>query len=138
VNLDFGHVQQREDHWAIVDLRGKAGHTRTVPMPGWVKDLLDGWLHAANLTAGRLFRRVNKNGKAWGDGLTEKAVWHVVREYARKRVLRGSLLTISGVRVPGSVIRREANWNRFTSFLGTSQFKRRSDTSAASSEFDPR
>src|SRR5437870_3594947 len=28
--------------------------------------------------------RVNKNGQAWGDGLTEKAVWHVVREYARK------------------------------------------------------
>jgi integrase len=34
--------------------------------------------------AGKLFRRVNKNEKAWGDGLTEKAVWHVVREYARK------------------------------------------------------
>jgi site-specific recombinase XerD len=84
VNLDFGHIQQREDHWAIVDLKGKAGHTRTVPMPGWVKGLLDGRLQAANLTAGRLFRRVNKNGKAWGDGLTEKAVWHVVRDYARK------------------------------------------------------
>src|SRR5205814_6100879 len=25
VNLDFGHVQQREDHWAIVDLKGKGG-----------------------------------------------------------------------------------------------------------------
>jgi site-specific recombinase XerD len=37
VNLDFRHVQQREDHWAIVDLEGKAGHTRTIPMPGWVK-----------------------------------------------------------------------------------------------------
>jgi site-specific recombinase XerD len=84
VNLGFGHVQQREDHWAIVDLKGKAGHTRTIPMPDWVKALLDEWLQAANLTAGRLFRRVNKNGKAWGDGLTEKAVWHVVREYARK------------------------------------------------------
>ena len=34
VNLDFGHIQQREDHWAIVDLIGKAGHTRTIPMPG--------------------------------------------------------------------------------------------------------
>src|SRR5438309_5551974 len=34
--------------------------------------------------AGKLFRRVNKNGKAWGDGLTEKAVWQVVREYAGK------------------------------------------------------
>jgi integrase len=34
--------------------------------------------------SGTLFRRVNKNGKSWGEGLTEKAVWHVVREYARK------------------------------------------------------
>ena len=34
VNLDFGHIQQREEHWAIVDLEGKAGHTRTIPMPG--------------------------------------------------------------------------------------------------------
>ena len=84
VNLDFGHIQQREDHWAIVDLKGKAGHTRTVPMPGWVKASVDEWLQAANLSAGKLFRRVNKNGSAWGDGLTEKAVWHVVREYARK------------------------------------------------------
>lgn len=84
VDLDFGHIQQREEHWAIIDLKGKAGHTRTIPVPGWVKALLDDWLHAANLTTGRLFRRVNKTGKAWGDGLTEKAVWHVVREYARK------------------------------------------------------
>src|SRR6266849_456670 len=36
VNLDFGHIQQREEHWAIVDLKGKASHTRTVPMPSWV------------------------------------------------------------------------------------------------------
>ena len=74
VNLEFSHIQQREDHWAIVDLKGKAGHTRTIPMPGWVKTLVNAWAHAANLTAGKLFRRVNKNGKAWGDGLTEKAV----------------------------------------------------------------
>jgi site-specific recombinase XerD len=84
VHLEFGHIQQREEHWAIIDLKGKAGHTRTIPMPGWVKALLDDWLQAANLTAGKLFRRVNKNGKVWGEGLTEKAVWHVVREYARK------------------------------------------------------
>jgi integrase len=84
VNLDFGHIQQREEHWAIVDLKGKAGHTRTIPMPGWVKTLLDDWIQAANLTAGKLFRRVNKNGNAWGGGLTEEAVWHLLREYARR------------------------------------------------------
>ena len=31
-----------------------------------------------------MFRRVHKIGKAWGEALTEKAVWHVVREYAAK------------------------------------------------------
>lgn len=84
VSLDFRHLQQREEHWAIIDLIGKAGHTRTVPVPGWVKSVLDDWTQAAGLTTGRVFQRVNRNGKTWGEGLTEKAVWHVVREYAKK------------------------------------------------------
>ena len=53
-------------------------------MPAWVKNVLDEWLQAATITSGKLFRRVHKIGKPWGDGLTEKAVWHVVREYAAK------------------------------------------------------
>jgi integrase len=84
VELNFSHIQQREEHWAIVDLKGKAGHIRTVPIPTWVKDVLDQWLQAANITSGKLFRRVHKMGKTWGERLTEKAVWHVVREYATK------------------------------------------------------
>ena len=47
------HIQQREDHWAIIDLKGKAGHTRTVPLRGWVKAAIDEWLQAANLSAGK-------------------------------------------------------------------------------------
>src|SRR6516165_3875976 len=84
VELDFAHIQRREEHWAIVDLKGKAGHTRTIPMPGWVKNVLDQWIQAANITSGKLFRRVHKMGKAWGERLTEKAVWQVVRKYATK------------------------------------------------------
>jgi len=84
VELSFGHIQLREEHWAIVDLKGKAGNIRTIPMPAWVKNVLDQWLHAANITSGKLFRRVHKKGKTWGERLTEKAVWHVVREYAAK------------------------------------------------------
>jgi len=37
INLELGHIQRREDHWAIVDLVGKGTHIRTVPMPEWVK-----------------------------------------------------------------------------------------------------
>jgi len=54
-------------------------------MPGWVKAILVEWLRAANLNAGRLFRRANKNGKAWGECLTEKAVRHGVREHREAR-----------------------------------------------------
>ena len=39
--LTLESVQQREEHWVIVDLVGKAGHVRTVPIPDWVKDSVD-------------------------------------------------------------------------------------------------
>jgi site-specific recombinase XerC len=49
-DLEFTHLQQREEHWAIVDLVGKGGHIRTVPMPDWVRATLDGWIGAAELS----------------------------------------------------------------------------------------
>src|ERR1700756_3772190 len=33
VALTMDHLQQREEHWAIVDLMDKGGHVRTVPVP---------------------------------------------------------------------------------------------------------
>src|SRR3989475_2699647 len=83
VALRLDHLQQREEHWAIVDLVGKGGHVRTVPMPDWVRNELNDWLLAAAIDRGKLFRRVNKVGRAWGEGITEKAVWHIVKEAAR-------------------------------------------------------
>ena len=35
--LTMSHVQQRDGRWGIVDLIGKHGRIRTVPMPAWVK-----------------------------------------------------------------------------------------------------
>jgi integrase len=42
------------------------------------------WLTAGGVTNGRLFRRVCRAGRVWGEGITEKVVWHVVKEYAAK------------------------------------------------------
>lgn len=82
--LTVGHLQQREGHWAIVDMRGKAGHVRTIPVPDWVTGLLNEWTMAAGIKAGSLFRRVSSGGKVWGGAVTEKLVWHVVKEFADK------------------------------------------------------
>ena len=74
VALTLDHLQQREEHWAIVDLVGKGGHIRTVPFSDWVRTELVDWLAAAGIDRGRLFRRVNKVGKACGEGMKVKAV----------------------------------------------------------------
>jgi integrase len=81
--LTVSHLQQRDGHWAIIDLFGKGGHVRTVPVPGWVKDAVDAWLNIAGIESGIIFRCVTKTGSVWGNNLSEKAVWWVVREYAK-------------------------------------------------------
>ena len=82
--LTIDHLQQREGHWAIVDLSGKGGHVRTVPVPDWVYRELRVWFEAAGIKTGKVFRRVSSAGKAWGNGVTEKLAWHVVKEFAEK------------------------------------------------------
>jgi site-specific recombinase XerD len=82
--LTFAHLQRREEHWAIVDLVGKGGHIRTVPVPDWVKQAIDEWLAAARVTEGKIFRRVCRTGMVWGTEMTEKVVWHIVKQYAEQ------------------------------------------------------
>jgi integrase len=56
---------------------------RTVPVFDWVRSELDDWLAAAAIDRGKVFRRVNKAGRTWGDGMTVKEVWHIVKESAK-------------------------------------------------------
>jgi site-specific recombinase XerD len=79
VGLDLDEIQIRQGHWAVVDLIGKGGHIRTVPIPGWAKAALDQWIEAAGVTAGRIFRAVAKTGKVWGEGISQNVVWYVVK-----------------------------------------------------------
>ena len=84
VALKLEHLEQREDHWAIVDLKGKARHVRTVPVPGWVMEQLRVWLNASGIERGKIFRRVTKMGRILGESMTEKAVWHIVKDGAKR------------------------------------------------------
>lgn len=80
-SLTFGHVQQRDARWVIVDLVGKRNKVRTVPMPSWAKALIDRWMQAAGIHQGRLFRPVNKADKMRGDSLTGQALYNAVVRY---------------------------------------------------------
>ena len=82
--LTFGHLQQREGHWAIVDLRGKGWSRSNHSRPGLGPRPVERLDKGGGIDAGRLFRRVSSAGRAWGEAVTEKLVWHVVKEFAAK------------------------------------------------------
>jgi site-specific recombinase XerD len=80
--LTVGHIQQRDGRWCIVDLVGKHGRVRTVPMPTWVKVAIDAWTEPAGVTDGHVFRALNRGGQLSGAALSEKVVWQLLKGYA--------------------------------------------------------
>jgi site-specific recombinase XerD len=88
VGLETEDFQVREEHWVIADLVGKGKHIRTVPIPVWVKGAVDEWTTAAGINDGKIFRRVSRLGKIWGDRITAKAIWHVVKAAAKRASIK--------------------------------------------------
>src|SRR6202521_5977143 len=73
--LTIGHIQQRDGRWCIVDLVGKHGRVRTIPMPTWVKVAIEAWTSAAWLVEGHVLRPVNRAAEVQGERMSEKVVW---------------------------------------------------------------
>ena len=80
--LTLKHIQQRDNRWCIVDLVGKHGRVRTIPMPTWVKVAIDAWTAAAGLTEGHVLRPVTRGDQVQGERMTEKVVWQLLQPYA--------------------------------------------------------
>lgn len=82
--LAVENLQQRDEHWVIADLVGKVGHVRAVPVPTWVKSAMDYWLTAADITAGPIFRAINKAQRIGRGGFSPKVIWGVVKAECAK------------------------------------------------------
>src|SRR6266699_422969 len=81
-SITFRHIQQRDARWCIVDLVGKHGRVRTVPMPKWVKKAVDAWATAAGVINGQVFRAVDRADRVRALALSEKVVWQLLQQYA--------------------------------------------------------
>jgi integrase len=80
--LTLKHIQQRDNRWCIVDLVGKHGRVRTIPMPTWVKVAIDTWTGPVGITEGPVLRRVSRGDQAHDYGMSEKVVWQLLQGYA--------------------------------------------------------
>ena len=111
--MKLSDLQQRDDHWAIIDLYGKGSHVRTVPVPNWVKAAVDAWLATGGIGDGFIFRCVTHAGTVWGSGISEKVVWWAVRQYAKiAEIEKLSPMTFAAP-VHGFVTRPGVSLNRF-------------------------
>jgi integrase len=82
--LTHEHIQLRDARWVIVDLTGKGGRVRTVPMPNWAKKAIDTWITAAGIDNGLIFRSINKSGLVNGNSMTARSIFEVVRMYGSR------------------------------------------------------
>jgi hypothetical protein len=98
----------------IVDLRGKHGRVRSIPMPGWAKAAIDQWAASAEISAAPVFRGVNKGDNLTGDSLTSQGVWRCVAKYSNV-----APHTTCGAPTPSWPTRAAPSWIRSSSRSAT-------------------
>jgi site-specific recombinase XerC len=114
----------------IADLVGKGKHIRTVPVPHWAKRAVDEWITAAGINGGTIIRRVSRLDKIWGDKITPKAIWHVVKAAAKRADIKN--LAPHDLPVLGYAISQAESLSKFSFYLDTHRFTQPSGISAAS------
>jgi integrase len=78
--LEVVTIQQRDGRWVLADMMGKGGRVRTVAVPTWVKQAIDGWTKAAKITEGRLIRQLTLKP----EGLSTDGIRGIVQKAAEK------------------------------------------------------
>jgi integrase len=80
--LTLRHIQQRDNRWCIVDLVGKHGRVRAIPMPTWVKVAIEAWTDAAGVADGHVLRRIARSDQVRPERMSKKVVWQLLQPYA--------------------------------------------------------
>jgi len=122
----------------MVDLIGKGGHIRTVPIPNWVKAALDQWTGAANVTEGRIFRRVAERERCGAKGYRRTSFGTWSERAARKPAWSTLRHTICREPVQSCVTTTAESWSRFSFCWGTYLYKRQNTILGANKTLDIR
>ena len=84
VGLELDKIRMRQSRCAVVDLRGKGDHIRTVPIPAWVKQLSISGPEQPVLRRGESFEPSPGCGKVWAKGISQNVVWYVVKTFCER------------------------------------------------------
>jgi integrase len=80
--MDVKHLQQRGARWLIIDIKGKRGKVRTVPIADSVAIYVQAWTRAAGITSGAVFRSIHQRTGEIGERMSAQAVYDLVVRHA--------------------------------------------------------
>jgi integrase len=72
--LSVEHIQLRDARWVIVDLIGKGGRVRSVPMPSWTKHTIDAWMAGSGIG---ISHRAIERAKKLLESASQQVTWLV-------------------------------------------------------------
>lgn len=84
VAIEKRHLERREGRWVLLDVEGKRGRVRTVPVPLWVKTAIDDWLLRARIETGKIFCAVERGGLVSGRAMSAHSVFELVKRYGEQ------------------------------------------------------
>jgi site-specific recombinase XerD len=76
-------IMPQEGRWVLAHVFNPRGRERTVPLPNWVKQALDGWLKASKIRSGAIFRVVGRDGSVLGRVLSAPMILATVAGYGK-------------------------------------------------------
>ena len=95
--LTIEQIQQRENRWVIVDLVGKGNVSRSIPIAAWIKQIVDEWLAAAEISGGVILRQCSWTASASTRNTRSKLFvsgFPVTAETIRNAVMRYSVAVL--------------------------------------------
>lgn len=82
VELEVSIIQERDDQWGFVGLKGKSGKVRNISLPEWVREAICDWLRATGIVQGSVFRGISRHGKLGARQMSEESVKLILSHYA--------------------------------------------------------
>jgi site-specific recombinase XerD len=86
VSLEVSHFEKRDGRWMLIGVKGKHGRTRNIPIPDWVKGIVDQWTELANITSGIIVRPVSwSKEKFWirDEPMDTSSLFKIVKKYGK-------------------------------------------------------
>lgn len=102
-NLKYENLQQRpntkgEQVWMLVNVQGKGGKVRSIPIPSWTAKCVFDWTEFRGITSGPLFGGMYKSGKQRTKVMHRNALARIVRTYAEQCGINEGNLGVHDVR----------------------------------------